>query len=99
MPQSEILQVEMPNGRMILVEARVSGEEKVASAVPKFSGLSDAITEVAQIIAHAIEETKPASAEIEFGIEAAVESGRLTALLVKGTGTANLKVTLKWGVH
>ena len=31
------------------------------------------------------------------GVQVGIESGKLTALLVKGTGNANLKITLEWG--
>lgn len=33
---------------------------------------------------------------IEFGLEIGVESTGLCALIVKGTGSANLKITLEW---
>jgi hypothetical protein len=39
---------------------------------------------------------KPQRFEVELGFEIGVESGTLTAFLVKGTGKANLKVTLEW---
>jgi hypothetical protein len=32
----------------------------------------------------------------EFGVEFGYESGQLTALIVKGTGKANLKITMEW---
>ena len=32
-----------------------------------------------------------------LGIEVAVESGQLTALIVKGSGKANLEITMEWG--
>lgn len=65
-------------------------------SLPKFRGLSDAITDIAKSMAAVIEVVKPESAEVEFGVDATLESGELTALLVKGTGTANVKVTLRW---
>jgi len=33
---------------------------------------------------------------VEFGLEVALESGQLTAVLVKGSAKANLKITLEW---
>jgi hypothetical protein len=33
---------------------------------------------------------------VKFGIDAAVESGHLTSLLVKGVGTATFEVRLLW---
>ena len=44
-----------------------------------------------------LQKVKPRAASVEFGLEIGIESGQLTALLVKGTGTANLKITLEWG--
>ena len=43
------------------------------------------------------QKVKPRKASVELGLEVGLESGHLTALLVKGTGTANLKLTLEWG--
>jgi hypothetical protein len=44
-----------------------------------------------------LEKVKPKKASVEFGLEVAVESGKLTTLLVKGASTANLKITLERG--
>lgn len=92
----ETIVVEGPSGARILIEATVSGEEQVSFSLPKFSGLTDAVKDISTAIMQAIETVKPTSAEIEFGIDAAVEAGNLTALLVKGSGTANLKIKLTW---
>jgi Trypsin-co-occurring domain 1 len=47
-------------------------------------------------IVGALEAAKPEKATVEFGIDVGVESGQLTSMLVKGTGTATIKVTLEW---
>jgi hypothetical protein len=39
---------------------------------------------------------KPKKASVEFSLKVGVESGKLTSLLVKGTGEGNLKITLEW---
>ncbi len=39
---------------------------------------------------------KPDKMSIEFGVEISAEAGELTALIVKGSGKANLKITLTW---
>jgi len=44
-----------------------------------------------------LKEIKPRSGSLEFGVQVAVQSGKLTALIVQGTATANLKITLQWG--
>ena len=43
-----------------------------------------------------LDKVRPQKAKIEFGIEVAMKEGQLTALLVQGTATANLKITLEW---
>ncbi len=41
----------------------------------------------------------PSKGSVEFGVEVGVEAGQLTALIVKGSGTANLKIALHWEGH
>ncbi|MGO4394724.1 CU044_2847 family protein [Variovorax sp. M-6] len=93
---NEVVAVELEGGRRIMVEAMTRGDEKVAFSMPKFSGFAEAVTDISRAVMAAIDAVKPDSAEVEFGIDASIESGELTALLVKGTGTANLKITLSW---
>jgi Trypsin-co-occurring domain 1 len=33
---------------------------------------------------------------VKIGFEVAVESGQLTALIVKGSGKANLEISMEW---
>ncbi len=39
---------------------------------------------------------KPDKMTAELGLKLAVKSGKLTGMLVEGSGTASLKVTLEW---
>lgn len=61
-----------------------------------FDGVSNSIEAIAQHITGSLQRINPRRASVEFGVDVGVESGALTALLVKGTGTATLKVTLEW---
>ena len=97
MVHSEPIVVSLESGRHLLVDATLHGEEQVSVSLPKFRDLSEAISEIAHSVAAAVAAVKPDGFEVEFGIDATVDSGALTALLVKGSGTANIKVTLKWG--
>ena len=45
----------------------------------------------------ALKKAKPKKASVEFGLEIAVEAGKLTALLMESSGTATLKIALEWG--
>ena len=94
------IKVALSNTSLLYVEAREispgSDERDVVDAqrILSFEGVRQALEGVAGEVALALERVKPKKASVEFGIEVALESGRLTALLVKGSGTANLKVTL-----
>ena len=96
-PRQEIVPVQLANGVRMHVEATVlRGEEEVAFKVLSFKEVTDTIESIAASVIAAMERVKPKKAGVEFGLEIAVEAGQLTALLVKGTGKANLKITLEW---
>src|SRR5437763_14431185 len=93
----EIIPVKFAKDVIVRVESTVlGGEEKVAFEVASFKGVTDAIEAIAVSVVESLRKIKPHKAAVEFGLEIAVESGQLTALLVKGSGKANLKVTLEW---
>ncbi len=71
-------------------------ELDVARIPANFDDVAKAIEGIAQSLAPTIERVKPKKASVEFGLEVGAETSGLTALLVKGSGTANLKVTLEW---
>jgi Trypsin-co-occurring domain 1 len=48
------------------------------------------------MIAAPIQTVKPKQARVKFGMELAIELGQLTAVIVKGSGTGNLEITLEW---
>ena len=89
----------LPNGANIWVEAKSLGPREADTA--GFEGLTEALSldavrhaieGVAALVRETIEKAKPDKASVEFGLE----SGQLTALWVKGSGKANLKITLSW---
>lgn len=100
-PQSKVIPVELKPGVVIRIEATELEpvEQDVAGGVltKDFQKVADAIKEIAAVIDTAWDAVKPKKAVVEFGIEIGVETGGLTALLVKGSGKSNLKVTLEWG--
>ena len=62
-----------------------------------FEAVTDTIEGTASSLQTALQKIKPKKASVEFGLEIGVESGALTTLLVKGSGTATLNITLEWG--
>jgi Trypsin-co-occurring domain 1 len=49
-----------------------------------------------EVLRGTFDRIKPDKASVKFGLKVAVESGHLTAVVVKGSGEANLEVTLEW---
>jgi hypothetical protein len=93
-----LVKVDLGDGRVVAVEAHNVSPEKpvgIADVLP-FEGLSKSIEAIAERMTAALERSRPDRATVEFGVDVGVEAGALTALIVKGTGTATLKVTLEW---
>ena len=96
-PHTEIIKTTLPNGATLYVETNIlGGEEEVDFTLPDFTKVTHVLEGIAQSVVTALKQAKPQTASIEFGLEVALESGQLTALLMKGSGTSNLKVTLEW---
>jgi Trypsin-co-occurring domain 1 len=95
--RTEVVGSKLANGTTIHIQATaLGGEERVAFDLLPFEDVTDAIEGIAKSMVTALEKAKPRRASIEFGLEIGIESGKLTALIVKGSGTANLKITLEW---
>ncbi len=93
----ELVEVKLPNGATMRVQATVlGGEEDVAFGLLSFDDVSKTLEGIAEAISGAVHKVKPTKAVVELGLELAVESGKLTTLLVKGNGKANLKIVLEW---
>lgn len=96
--RTEIIKAELANGAILHIQATVlGGDEEVAFTLPSFKEVADAIEGIAESIVTTLQKVKPQKACVEFGLEIALEAGQLTALLMKGSGTSNLKITLEWG--
>jgi hypothetical protein len=89
--------VKLPSGTVIQVEVAQTGREDVAFDIKPFKQVTDALEEITAAFTEVLEKTKPKKASIKFGLELAVESGNLTAVIVKGSSKANLEITLEWG--
>lgn len=102
----KVVPVELENGNVVRVEATVlnaSGdtsdqeiESDVAANIRPLKEVTDTVKEIAATVKASIDQVKPTKASVEFGLEFGYESGKLTAMIVKGTGKANLKITLHW---
>ncbi|GAA3507167.1 hypothetical protein GCM10019017_02970 [Streptomyces showdoensis] len=94
--------VELADGVMYvevetLVAESASDElEGLHDRLPDLSGVTAALSSLAGQLGDALHQAAPDRAVVEFGCQLGVEAGKLTALVVQGTATANIKVTLEW---
>jgi Trypsin-co-occurring domain 1 len=95
--QSKMIAVELADGTNVRVEATQIGDRKINFHARPFEEVTSAIESLTKEIAEALHKVKPDRASVKFGIDIAVESGQLTAVLVKGSHSANLEITLEWG--
>jgi hypothetical protein len=95
--QTRIISVELADGTNVRVEATPIGERKINFQTRPFNEVTVAIESLTKEIAEALHKVKPDRASVKFGIDIGIESGKLIPLLVKGTSTANIEITLEWG--
>lgn len=96
-PPSAVVPVTLPNAPTVYIEVTpTSREEDVAFDPAPFEDFAAALAGIASSVVKSLESVRPKKAVVEFGCEVGLESGKLTAILVKGTGKANFKVSLEW---
>ncbi|BAY74107.1 Trypsin-co-occurring domain-containing protein [Nostoc sp. DSM 114161] len=99
--RTKIISFELSDGRIIKVEVTPIGEQPVSDETRVFKQATEIIKSIAEDVAGTLkdisETVKPDKFSVKLGLQIGVESGQLTALIVKGTGTANLEITMEWG--
>jgi Trypsin-co-occurring domain 1 len=98
---TKLIPVELSDGTLIKVEVTSIGEQRVAFQSRPFQEVTNAVKSIASELAVTLKEinqtVQPDKISVKVGLEMAVDSGQLTALIVKGTGKANLEITMEWG--
>jgi hypothetical protein len=101
--QSTVVELALPNGAVALVRAvDLDADEGAGATKASFGdrfdvdGIAETLQGLAEALRSAVAEARPDRLTITFGIELAVKSGRLTALLVEGAGKGSLSVTVEW---
>jgi predicted ATP-dependent Lon-type protease len=86
-----ILEVAVGEGTTLQVVALdYGGAVDVATLGPlSLDGVIDTVKDLAGSIKSAIDTIAPERASVEFGVQVAVKAGKLTALLVEGSGQAS----------
>jgi hypothetical protein len=99
--RTDFVPVELAKGTTIKIEVSQTsqaGREDVAGiGTLPFKDVTDALQGIVSDLKETLDKVKPDKASVKFGVEMAVESGNLTAMIVKGTGKGNLEITLEWG--
>ena len=93
---TEFVPVVLPNGATVKVEITHAGRQDVGAADLLFKPVMDIIEGLAQSLTESLTRFKPDKATLKFGLEMAIESGGLTAMIVKGAGKGNLQIGLEW---
>ena len=90
--------IKLEDGSEILVEVMESGETAVSGVVDDLH-IDQILRQVSSLAVklRAIADTvRPDEATVEVGIGFAVESGALTAVIMKGSAEGNIKVSFTW---
>ena len=93
----EVIELKVDENTELLAEVeQLGGEEDVSLSGLNIDGAMDAVKGIAAKIHGVLETVSPQEASVEFGIKLAAKSGKLTGLLVEGSGDASFKINLKW---
>jgi hypothetical protein len=95
---SEKIRVDLGDGVQVNVEVDSvdTGLEEVAVGGLPFDSISKAITKISEQVAGAVQKVQPSKVSVKYGLEIGIEQGSLMATIVRGSGTANLEITLEW---
>lgn len=101
--KTQLIKARLDDGTIIDIQAnRSTSERDIGSRSNEkdkfyeFHEVTAKIESIAQSLKATFDKVKPQNASVEFGLEVGAETGALTAMIVKGTGTAHLTVTLQW---
>jgi hypothetical protein len=92
---TEAIPLHLSDGTKLKIEGSISGIEDVAFKEFPFEEVVKPIKAIANAIDDMLEGAKIDKAIIKFGLEVAIESGSLTAMIVKGSSKGNLEITIE----
>ena len=90
--------VKLPNGMTVQIEVNESsiGRQNVSASIFDFDDISSVIEGITTAFKDTLIKAKPQKATVKFGLEISTESGKLVSSIVRGSGKANLEITLEW---
>jgi hypothetical protein len=75
---------------------RAPGDVANVAKTLHLQDVADAVGSISDVLLSAIKKAKPSEATVEFNIDVGLEAGQLTALIVKGTTSGSVRVSLTW---
>jgi len=105
LPSGEVIWVRVRVAEPAAAGARAAGPADVGlgqriaapAEVLQLPGFAETVRGVLTSVRQALDEHRPDSLAVEFGIEIAARSGALLSVLAEVGGTAQVKVTASWG--
>jgi Trypsin-co-occurring domain 1 len=94
--RTEKILVALEDGNSIYIEVAQVGKEDVGFESKSFKTVADSIESIVKAVATPIRKVSPHKANVKFGLEIGIEQGSLVASIVRGTGKANLEISLEW---
>jgi hypothetical protein len=96
---SKAIQVELPTGDVIWARVPTDGASNVSSGTLQRLDVDDlrkTVRGVSESLREALDELTPDQVQIEFGLEFAIKTGKITSMLAEMGATATVKVSLTW---
>lgn len=97
--ETNVIPVSFEDGTILQIQVTVLGGMEQVGAKEggmSFDNVTKSIKNITGEIAKVIKDVQPSKATVSLGFDVATSEGQLTALLVKGTASASLTVTLEW---
>lgn len=104
LPSGEVIWVRLRGYETVVAGGSATGAEDAglgeritaAAEVVRLPGFAETVRGVVASVRQAVEEHRPDSLTVEFGIEITVRTGAVLSVLAEGGGTAQVKVTATW---
>jgi hypothetical protein len=104
LPSGEVIWVRLQESEPVVAGERATGAEDAglgdritaAAEVVRLPGFAETVRGVVASVRQAVDEHRPDSLTVEFGIEITVGTGAVLSVLAQGGGKAQVKVTATW---
>ncbi len=98
-PQNRVARVRLDDNTTMLIQLAEQVQPQEAPVAPQtynFDTVASTVRSLSTKLVDSVKAASPTKFSVELGFDFTVESGSLTTLLVKGEGSASVKVTLEW---